>query len=104
MTEVITAFGARGVLAEDVARLAADEAERYLAAGVPVGEHLADQLLLPLALAGGGRFRTVEPSLHTRTNAEVLSRFLPVEVQFEQQAPQDFIVTVNRVSGPRPRQ
>ena len=95
VTEVVTAFGSRGVLAEEVARQAADEAQSYLAAEVPVGEHLADQLLLPLALAGGGSFRTVEPSLHTRTNAEVLTRFLPVKVEFDQQGAQDYVVTVS---------
>jgi RNA 3'-terminal phosphate cyclase (ATP) len=43
----------------------------------PVGEHLADQLLLPIALAGKGSFNTVKPTLHTRTNAEVIAKFLP---------------------------
>lgn len=80
--------------AEQVALQVAAQAERYLAAEVPVGEYLADQLLLPLALARSGRFRTVEPSSHTRTNAEVIARFLPVLVQFEQQAPEDFVVSV----------
>ena len=37
-----------------VAEAAAKEASEYLAAEVPVGPHLADQLLLPMALAGGG--------------------------------------------------
>src|SRR5262249_47081635 len=50
VTEVFTGFGQRGVPAEAVARAAVDEARSYLAAGVPVGEHLADQLLLPMAL------------------------------------------------------
>ena len=45
-----------------------------------MGPHLADQLLLPMALAGAGRFTTVKPSLHTRTNIEVIRRFLPVEI------------------------
>jgi len=79
ITEVFTGFGRRGVRAEDVAAKAAAEARRYLAAGVPVGEHLADQLLLAIALAGG-RFRTIEPSEHTRTNIEVIRQFLEVEV------------------------
>lgn len=78
VTEVVTALGERGVLAEDVAAAAANEVEALLAAKVPVGEHLADQLLLPMALAGGGAFRTVPPSLHTTTNAQVIERFLPV--------------------------
>lgn len=79
---VITGFGEKGVRAEHVAARAVDEAERFLAVDVPVCEHLADQLLLPLALAGGGSFRTVAPSLHTRTNAEIVSQWLPVGIAF----------------------
>ena len=81
VTEVITGFGSRGVRAEDVAKGAAKEAQRYLKAGVPVGLHLADQLLLPLALAGGGSFRTLSPSLHTLTNIEVVKIFLDVGIE-----------------------
>ena len=78
VTEVFTGFGERGVRAETVAARAADEAQRYETAGVPVGPHLADQLLLPLALAGGGAFRTMPLSLHATTNAAVIRRFLDV--------------------------
>jgi RNA 3'-terminal phosphate cyclase (ATP) len=74
--ETVTALGERGVRAERVAANVADEAERYLAAGAPVGEHLADQLLIPLALAGGGAFRTQPLSLHATTNIDVIARFL----------------------------
>ena len=42
----------------------------------PVGEHLADQLLLPLALMRGGRYRATTASLHTTTSADVLGLFL----------------------------
>jgi RNA 3'-terminal phosphate cyclase (ATP) len=80
LTEVFTGFGARGTPAETVGRLAAEEARRYLRAGVAVGGHLADQLLLPLALAGAGSFTTLAPSAHARTNIWVLRRFLPVAV------------------------
>jgi RNA 3'-terminal phosphate cyclase (ATP) len=81
VTEVFTGFGERGVRAEVVAEQAAAEASRYLAAEVPVGEHLADQLLLPMALAGGGSFRTLTPTLHTTTNIAVLQKFLDVEAR-----------------------
>lgn len=81
-SEVFTAFGERGVSAEDVAQRAVIECQRWLAADVPVGEHLADQLLLLQALAGGGTFRTVSPSRHTRTQATIIERFLPVAVEF----------------------
>jgi RNA 3'-terminal phosphate cyclase (ATP) len=76
-SELVTAFGAKGVPAERVAERAVRDMERYLAADVPVGEHLADQLLVPVALAGGGSFRTMPLSSHARTNAALVERFLP---------------------------
>jgi RNA 3'-terminal phosphate cyclase (ATP) len=73
--EVCTAFGETGVLAEVVADKAAQQARRYLAAGVPVGCHLADQLLPLMALGGGGSFRTVALTQHSKTNAEIVRMF-----------------------------
>lgn len=86
VTEVFTAFGERSVRAEQVAAKAAQEAKRYLEAAVPVGEHLADQLLLPMALARGGTIRTFAPTLHTRTNAEVIRMFLPVSISMDMES------------------
>jgi RNA 3'-terminal phosphate cyclase (ATP) len=83
VTEVVTSVGERGKLAERVAEEAVEEARRYLAADAPVGEHLADQLVIPMALAGGGAFRTGPLTLHTRTNIDVVRRFLPVEISVE---------------------
>lgn len=80
VTEVFTGFGQRGVTAEKVASAASREAKRYLESDVPVGEHLADQLLLPMAIARGGRFRTLAPSAHTTTNIATLAHFLDVKV------------------------
>jgi RNA 3'-terminal phosphate cyclase (ATP) len=80
VTEVFTGFGELGVRAETVAERAADDARRYESARVPVGPYLADQLLLPLALAGGGAFRTMPLSLHATTNFEVIRRFLDVSI------------------------
>ena len=81
VTEVFTGFGERGVLAETVAARAVAEARAYLAKDAAVGEHLADQLVLLMALAGQGEFTTVEPSLHTRTNVDVIRRFLDVRIR-----------------------
>lgn len=81
VTEVFTGFGERGTRAEDVAKGAVKEVRRYLEAGVPVGKYLADQLLLPMALAGGGSFRTLAPSLHTTTNIEVIKRFVDIGIE-----------------------
>jgi RNA 3'-terminal phosphate cyclase (ATP) len=81
VTEVMTGFGERGVRAEEVARRTAAEVRGWLDAEVPVGEHLADQLILPMALGGGGTFRTVTPSLHLRTQIETVRRFLGREIR-----------------------
>ena len=78
--ELVSAFGERGVRAEDVARKAAKELEAWLEADVPVGEHLADQLLLLLAIAGEGAFRTLPLSGHATTQIAVCAKFLPSKV------------------------
>jgi RNA 3'-terminal phosphate cyclase (ATP) len=84
VTGVFTGWGERGRPAEEVAGQAVDAAKSWLRADVPVNEHLADQLLLPMALAGGSSFRTTAPSLHSTTNAVVIQQFLPVPIQFRQ--------------------
>jgi RNA 3'-terminal phosphate cyclase (ATP) len=81
--ELVSGFGEKGLRAELVATRACDELEAFLAAGVPIGEHLADQLLLPLAVAGGGRFRAAPLSLHATTNIATIEQFLDVEVRVE---------------------
>ena len=84
VTEVFTGFGERGVPAEAVAKTACKEALDYIASQAAVGPHLADQLLLPLALAGSGRFTMPAPTQHFTTNAAVIEKFLAVKVRMEQ--------------------
>lgn len=81
--ELFAAYGEKGVAAERVASGVADEAASWLASEAPVGAHLADQMLLPMALGAGGRFVTVEPTMHSRTHAEVIARFTAARVRFE---------------------
>jgi len=94
VTEIVTGFGVKGVTAEKVAADACDEATRYLDLDVPVGIHLADQLLLPMALGSGGTFRTLKPTPHTETNADVIRRFLPAAIEIEHEASGVYRVTV----------
>ncbi len=75
VTEMFAEFGERGVRAEQVAHKAVRDVRRYLTANVPVGSHLADQLLVPMAIAGAGSFRTTGLTPHARTNIEVIQRF-----------------------------
>lgn len=84
-TQVFTAFGAKGRKAEAVAGAAAREARRYLEGPeVVAGEHLADQLLLPFALAGGGRVRCGDPTLHARTQLDLVGELLAVKTAAEE--------------------
>ncbi len=84
VTEVFCGFGERGVRAEAVARKVIQDVRRYLSSDVPVGIHLADQLLLLLALSSGGRFRTFKLSRHCTTQAELLERFLGTSIVVEE--------------------
>src|SRR3954471_21081142 len=85
VTEVFTAFGEVGVSAEAVVEKAVREMRSYLKTDVPVGEHLTDQLLLPLALAGAGSYRTLPLSLHARTQMELIPEFLDVRIGGEEE-------------------
>jgi RNA 3'-terminal phosphate cyclase (ATP) len=87
ITEVFTGFGERGVRAETVAQRLAHRVQRYLAADVAVGEHLADQLLIPMALTGEGAFLTLRPSRHAVTNMDVIRRFMDVRIEQHEVAP-----------------
>ena len=84
ITEVFTAFGQRGVRAEVVAGKVAKAARNHLSSNAAVGPHLADQLLVPISLAGGGRFTTVRPSTHTMTNKRIIEMYLPVKIDVEE--------------------
>lgn len=77
--ELITGFGEKGVPAERIALQATRDMAAWLATDAPVGRHLADQLLIPMALAGSGAFRTPLPlGPHTTTNMRVIETFLKV--------------------------
>jgi len=76
--EVFVSFGERGKKAEHVATKVAREAQAYLKGDWPVGEHRADQLMLPL-LFGGGVYRTGRLSLHSTTQLETIRLFTDVE-------------------------
>ena len=80
VAEVIDSHGALGVSAERVANTAVDRLRRYLQHGAPVGEHLADQLLLPLSIGAGGCFTTGPLSEHCRTNIAVIKHMTEIDI------------------------
>jgi RNA 3'-terminal phosphate cyclase (ATP) len=94
VTEVVTGFGRLGVPAEMVGDKAARRMAGYLASPAAVGPYLADQLLLPLALAGAGCFTTVKPSLHSLTAATVIEKFLEKRLVFDEKVDGCHLVSV----------
>src|SRR5580658_6945362 len=102
-TEVFTGFGEVNVRAEGVATKVAQEARAYIASRVPIGRYLADQLLVPMALAGAGRFRTAPLSRHTTTNLEVIRQFLEVKIDLVEEPNRVWTVTIaGKRNSPRP--
>ena len=96
--EVSSGFGERGVRAEQVAQRTVAQAQAYAGSEAAVSEHLADQLLLPMALCGAGSFTTLEPSSHARTNMDVIGLFQPVRFRVEQQRKRRWMIAIE---GPR---
>ncbi len=80
LTEIFTGFGQKNLRAEKVAGKTVAQVRRYLDAGVAVGPHLADQLLIPMVLAGRGHFLTCRPTEHTLTNIKVIQQFYDVDI------------------------
>jgi len=83
ITERVTSFGERGKTSKRVAQEVAKMMKSYLGSEAVVGRNLADQLLLPMALAGSGTMHTSSPSNHVKTNIAVIEKFLPVKFKIE---------------------
>lgn len=84
VTEIFAGFGEKRLPAEEVAERIVKSVREYLDSDVPVGRNLADQLLIPMALAGAGKFRTVPLTQHTMTNIEVIKQFLDIKITASQ--------------------
>jgi RNA 3'-terminal phosphate cyclase (ATP) len=76
LCELSTAYGQMGRTAENLGSSAARGILRYLQSQVPVGPHLADQLMLPLAMAGAGSLISLPGDSHFQTNNSVIQAFL----------------------------
>ena len=86
--EVFTSFGEKGVSSEQVANLLAKEVKTFFVSDGALGPHLADQWMLPLALAiaakgGEAVFTCSEMTEHAKTNIGVIEKFLPVRFAVE---------------------
>ena len=95
ITNVFTGFGNIKLSAEKVAEMVFNEYSAFNKTEAPVGEYLADQLLLPMALAGKGEMIITERSLHFDTNIEVIQKFLDVKFKIEKLKTGGFHVKIN---------
>lgn len=94
ITALFVALGEKGVSSERVAERLAQDVLAYQRGQGVVDEHLADQLVLPMALAGGGEFVASAATDHLRTNMQVIEKFLPVEFQLAPLTSDDHAVHV----------
>ena len=81
--ELTTGLGEMGVRSETVGHRTANAMKKLIGSHVPVGRNLADQLLLPMALAGSGSFTMMMPSPHVTSNISVIEKFLPVKFRID---------------------
>ncbi len=86
--EVFTSFGEKGVSSEHVANTLGKEVKAFLVSDGALGPHLADQWMLPLALAvaakgGAAVFTCSELTEHAKTNIGVIGKFLSVRFAVE---------------------
>jgi RNA 3'-terminal phosphate cyclase (ATP) len=71
--------------AEKVAEMACEELLDFHKTGAPVELHLADQLLLPAALASReSQYRVAEITTHLTTNAWVIEQFRLAQVTLDE--------------------
>jgi len=83
-SEVFSLLGQKCTSAEKMGNRLAGLVKRYLfKTDALVDEYLTDQLLLPLALSGGGEFNARVISGHTETQAWLIEQFLPVKIIFQ---------------------
>jgi RNA 3'-terminal phosphate cyclase (ATP) len=94
VTELFSCVCRKETTPEDAANLVADQALEYFTAKVPVGGFLAEHLLLPMALAGEGNFRTLPPSEKVRTAAKTIQLFTGHDFEFASEAGQAWRVSL----------
>ncbi len=93
-----TSLGRKGLPSDVVAETAVNELLAFRASHADVDKQLADQLLLPLALAHGvTHFTTDQITQHTLTNAAVLRQWLDLTLTIEGEPGQPGQVTVQGV-------
>lgn len=74
-------LAAKGRRSEDIGKVCAENIAREISAGSEIDPYCADQLLVYLALTGGGSYLTRKVTEHTRTAGWLIEQFLPIRFE-----------------------
>lgn len=98
VTELFALTGEIDISCKDVAKQLWSSARKFLTSDIPIGPHLADQLLLPCGIAASqgatSTFRTCRLTMHSTTHIDLLKQFLPIEVEVVPQEERSCVVRV----------
>ncbi|MGJ8657830.1 MAG: RNA 3'-terminal phosphate cyclase [Akkermansiaceae bacterium] len=92
----ITSLGAKAKSAGKVASDAVKAYRTFVKSKAAVGARLADQLLLPMALAGSGEIRTIAVTNHIGTNMKLIEKFIGVKFSVDESEPGGVLVSLSR--------
>ena len=79
-------LGQHRVRAETIAERLAQQVTDYLSHPVTLCEHLTDQIMLPMLVAGGGSFSTRSLSLHASTNRDLIEQITGQTIRLQEEA------------------
>lgn len=96
-TTIFSEIARYGLTSEALANSLGKQLRNYLASGAPIESHLADQIILPMLLAEGGRFLTTKPSDHLNSCCRVVEIFTGQKIGLEKDG-KNWIITVPKVN------
>ncbi|UCG51359.1 MAG: RNA 3'-phosphate cyclase [Candidatus Latescibacterota bacterium] len=83
-TAGFSGLGRKGLPAEEVADDACRDLNAFHESGSPIDMHLADQLVLPMALASGrSEMAVCRITQHLLTNVHIIRQFVPAKIDIE---------------------
>ena len=88
----MTSHGKLGKTAARVAKDAIKQINTFQNSAAAIDARLADQMLLPMALAGGGRLKTNAITNHIRTNIRTIEAFMEGGFFVEEVNPGEVII------------
>ena len=94
-TCVFSAIGERNISSEAVVENVVDQAQAHLLSASAIDPHLADQIVLLMALGQGGSFTTSLITDHFKTQVDLLGKFLSRSIQSKKLGENCFRVEVN---------